>query len=79
MIPNPENPFSIPALIARATAAPPARGSRRAASTVPANMQEHFIARENAAWNHSPLAGALWELGLRSARAIALSDKKSNL
>jgi hypothetical protein len=37
-------------------------------------MAARYTAGESAAWNHSPLAGALWEAGTRSARAILLSE-----
>jgi hypothetical protein len=50
------------------------RGHRRRLITIPPNMAARYTAGESAAWNHSPLAGALWEAGTRSARAILLSE-----
>jgi hypothetical protein len=54
------------------------RGHRRRLITIPPNMAARYTAGESAAWSHSPLAGALWEAGTRSARAIRLSQNASN-
>lgn len=66
--------MNLPALITSARAEPLPRGSRRASSAIPANMLAAFIASEARAWSHSPLAGALWEAGLRASRAIELAE-----
>ena len=44
------------------------RGTRRA--SMPANMARKAAADEARAWDHSDLAGILWEHGIRSTRAI---------
>jgi len=54
------------------------RGQRSRETDIPENMRENFAADEARAWSHSPLAGALWEIGFRASRAIALSDSKNN-
>jgi len=53
---------------------PPPRGARRAWQEIPSNMLPRYMESEARAWNHSPLAGALWEMGFRGSRAIAISD-----
>ena len=50
------------------------RGSRIAAAIIPPNMLAKMQASEARAWDHSPLAGMLWESGFRASRAIALAD-----
>jgi hypothetical protein len=48
-----------------------AKGQRIANSIVPGNMDGPMKASEHRAWSFSPLAGVLWEHGLRASRAIA--------
>lgn len=50
------------------------RGQRLASTIIPANMLAPMQASEARAWSHSPLAGALWEIGFRASRAIALAE-----
>lgn len=51
-----------------------ARGDRRQRLTIPANMVTRYQASEAAAWDHSPLAGILWEMGIRAALAIRWAE-----
>ena len=52
------------------------RGGRAAATMIPENMRENFAASESAAWDHSELAGILWELGIRSATARKWAEEE---
>lgn len=53
---------------------PPSRGARRGWQEIPPNMLPRYLESEARAWSHSPLAGALWEIGFRASRAIALAS-----
>ena len=72
-------PPALLVILARARHSPPGRGSRRAASVIPANMAAAALTAEKRAWAHSPLAGALYELGLRPTRAIAIATDHPKL
>ena len=50
------------------------RGQRIAGRMIPRNMEKNILADEARAWNHSALAGALWENGFRASRAIAMAE-----
>jgi hypothetical protein len=65
-------------LIERDTTKHPRRGLRISSTTIPANMLANMLASEARAWSHSPLAGALWEIGFRASRAISLSNSAEN-
>ena len=52
-----------------------ARGHRRAAGRIPANMAAAMERGEALAWSHSELAGQLWEHGARATRAVELARK----
>lgn len=49
-------------------------GIRRYRDEIPPNMLPSFLAGQARAWEHSALAGILWECGLRASRAIALAE-----
>lgn len=74
MKPNPH----LEALLAQIRAKPPARGARRRGESVPANMAAAVLESEARAWNHSPMAGMLWESGVRAARAITWAESLEN-
>jgi hypothetical protein len=60
-----------PLVITRALAAPPQRGTRAAGVSIPPNMRARLAQAEARAWEHSTLAGALFELGMRASLAIS--------
>lgn len=83
MITVPIPPHIARALIRRRGVAEPAelprslsaaRGDRIAAAAMPPNMLAQAKASEAKAWNHSPLAGILWEHGFRASIACQLAE-----
>lgn len=50
------------------------RGERIMRTDAPVNMQCRLLTSERIAWDHSNLAGVLWEMGFRASRAIQLSN-----
>ena len=50
------------------------RGQRINATIIPKNMLENMKEDEARAWNHSDLAGVLWESGMRATRAIKIAS-----
>lgn len=50
------------------------RGARIASTIVPRNMLANLRASEAKAWEHSDLAGALWEHGFRASIACQLAE-----
>lgn len=50
------------------------RGERIMRTDAPVNMQCRLLTSERVAWDHSHLAGVLWEMGFRASRAIQLSN-----
>ena len=50
------------------------RGERIMRTDAPINMQCRLLASERIAWDHSNLAGILWEMGFRASRAMQLSN-----
>ena len=61
-------------ILARIRDKPPQRGERRRRGNIPANMAAAFLASEQRAWDHSPMAGMLWESGVRASRAISIAE-----
>lgn len=50
------------------------RGERIMRTDAPVNMLCRLLTSERIAWDHSNLAGVLWEMGFRASRAIQLSN-----
>lgn len=68
---------STPLIITRAISLALPRGSRAAGPNIPPNMRERLRESEARAWEHSTLAGHLWEAGERASRAIALASSNN--
>lgn len=54
------------------------KGTRISRGRIPANMLARMKRAENSAWQTSPIAGRLWESGLRLGHAAKLANLKNS-
>ena len=52
------------------------KGARISRGKIPANMLARMKRAENSAWQTSPVAGRLWESGVRLGVAVRIANLK---